>query len=43
MVFDALADHASKEERQEIFRRHRSSLLGIGILTGYLGAAPSIV
>jgi hypothetical protein len=43
MAFDALADHASKEERQEIFRRHRSSLLGIGIVTGYLGAAPSIV
>lgn len=43
MVFDALADHASKEERQEIFRRHRGSLLGIGILAGYLGAAPSIV
>ena len=43
MVFDALAEHASKEERQEIFRRHRGSLLGIGILTGYLGAAPSIV
>ena len=43
MTFDALAEHASKEERQEIFRRHRSSLLGIGILTGYLGAAPSIV
>lgn len=43
MVFDALAEHASKEERQELFRRHRSSLLGIGIVTGYLGAAPSIV
>lgn len=43
MAFDALADHASKEERQEILRRHRSSLLGIGIVTGYLGAAPSIV
>ena len=43
MTFDALADHASKAERQEIFRRHRNSLLGIGMLTGYLGAAPSIV
>ncbi len=43
MVFDALADHASKEERRELFRRHRSSLLGIGILTGYMGAAASIV
>lgn len=43
MAFDALADHASKEEREELLRRHRSSLLGIGIVTGYLGAAPSIV
>ena len=43
LTFDALAEHASKDERQEIFRRHRSSLLGMGILTGYLGAAPSLV
>ncbi|MBX3655314.1 MAG: EI24 domain-containing protein [Ramlibacter sp.] len=43
MTFDALAEHASKEERREIFRRHRGALLGIGILTGYLGAAPSVV
>ncbi len=43
MTFDALAEHASKDERQALFRRHRGSLLGIGILTGYLGAAPSIV
>lgn len=43
MAFDALAEHASKEERQELFRRHRNSLLGIGVVSGYLGAAPSIV
>jgi hypothetical protein len=43
LVFDALSEHASKEERQEIFRRHRSSLLVIGVVAGYLGAAPSIV
>lgn len=43
MAFDALADHASKDERKELFRRHRSSLLGIGVLTGYLGAAPAMV
>jgi hypothetical protein len=43
MTFDALAEHASKEERVEIFRRHRGWLLGIGVMTGYLGAAPSIV
>lgn len=43
MAFDALADHASEEERREVFRRHRASLLAMGVATGYLGAAPSIV
>jgi hypothetical protein len=43
MSYDALALHASKEERIEIYRRHRMTLLGIGVLTGYLGAAPSLV
>lgn len=43
MAFDALAEHASTEERREIFRRHRSFLLGIGVLCGYLGAAPSLI
>src|SRR5665647_2535382 len=31
-----LAEHASGEERREIFRRHWLWLLGIGILSGYL-------
>jgi hypothetical protein len=43
MAFDALAEYASTDERREVFRRHRPWLLGIGVLTGYLGAAPSIV
>ena len=43
MTFDALAGHASKVERREIFRRHRLWLLTMGVITGYLGAAPSIV
>lgn len=43
MAFDALADHASPEERREIFRRHRAWLLLIGVGTGFLGAAPSVV
>lgn len=43
MAFDALAEHASVEERREIFRRHRAWLLGIGVLCGYLGAAPSLL
>ncbi len=43
MSYDALVEHASPEERREIFRRHRASLLGIGVLSGYLGAAPSLL
>ncbi len=43
MSFDALAEHASAEERSALLRAHRLPLLGIGILCGYLGAAPSIV
>lgn len=43
MAFDALAEHASAQERREIFKRHQLSLLGMGVLTGFLGAAPSVV
>jgi len=43
IAFDALAAHASGEERRELFRRHRLGLLGIGIVCGYLGAAPSVI
>jgi hypothetical protein len=43
MSYDALVDHASVEERKQIFKEHRGSLLGIGIISGYLGAAPSVL
>jgi hypothetical protein len=43
MAFDALAEHASKDERREVFRRHRGWLLGMGVLSGFLGAAPSVI
>ncbi len=43
MAYDALAEHASVAERQAIFKRHRPTLLMIGILSGYLGAAPSVI
>ncbi len=43
MTFDALAEHASTAERKAIFRKHRGPLLAIGVITGYLGAAPSLV
>ena len=43
MSFDALAEHASAEERKTLLRAHRWPLFGIGILCGLLGAAPSVV
>ena len=43
MSFDALAEHASAEERATLLRAHRLPLLCIGVLCGYLGAAPSLV
>ena len=43
MSYDVLADHASAEERLLLMRQHRSSLLAMGVISGYLGAAPSLV
>lgn len=43
MAYDVLADHASRPERQELMREHRVNLLVLGILTGYLGAAPALI
>lgn len=43
MAFDALSDHASPSEREELLRRHRMALLLMGVVCGYLGAAPAIV
>ena len=43
MAFDALATHASVDERRTVLRRHRTQLMGMGVLSGYLGAAPSLV
>lgn len=43
MAYDTLAEHASREERAELLRRHRLWMLAIGILTGYLGAAPGLI
>lgn len=43
MSYDMLADHATKEERQTLVRRHRLVLIVMGVLAGYLGAAPSLL
>ncbi len=42
-AFDALADHATEEERRAILHRHRWPLWGMGVVTGYLAAAPSVL
>ncbi len=42
-AFDALALHASAPERKAILKEHRGSLLAMGVLSGYLGAAPSLL
>ena len=42
-AFDALALHASAPERKQILRQNRSRLLLMGVLSGYLGAAPSLL
>jgi hypothetical protein len=43
MSFDVLATHASADERHQLMRAHRMPLLGIGVVSGYLGAAPSLL
>ncbi len=43
MAYDALAEHASDEERREVLRRHRWPLWLIGAVGGMLGAAPTLL
>jgi hypothetical protein len=43
MAFDVLAEHASATERRELMRRYRFPLLGMGVITGLMGAAPTFI
>lgn len=43
MAYDALAEHASTEERRLLLREHRWPLLTIGIAAGAMGAAPTLL
>lgn len=43
MAFDVLAEFASADERHTLMARHRSHLLGMGVVSGLMGAAPSLV
>jgi Etoposide-induced protein 2.4 (EI24) len=43
LSFDVLAEHASGDERRQLMRDEHWPLLAIGIIAGYLGAAPSLL
>jgi len=43
MSYDALAEHATAEERKTVMKRHRGQLLLIGIASGLLGSAPTLL
>ena len=43
MTFDVLAEFASREERHLLLAQHRWRLLAVGVITGLMGAAPSVV
>jgi hypothetical protein len=43
MSYDALAAHASEDERRALVRAHRRPLLAIGMVSGAAGALPGIV
>lgn len=43
LSYDVLAEHASADERRRLIAAHRPSLIAMGVVTGYLGAAPSLV
>lgn len=43
MTYDALAEHATAEERKTLMKRHRVPLLMIGVAVGLLGSAPTLL
>lgn len=43
MAFDALAQHASADERRALMSDHQYALLGMGIVAGLMGAGPSLI
>lgn len=43
MAFDVLAEFASAPERATLLARHRMGFLSMGVVTGLMGAAPSLV
>lgn len=43
MSSEALAEYASRDERRRLMREHRWPLLVMGLVTGYLSAAPTLI
>lgn len=43
MIHDALADHATPQERRRLRREHRGPLLAIATAAGYAGGAPALL
>lgn len=43
MTYDALSEHATAEERKTLMKRHRVSLLTMGVVVGLLGSAPTLL
>ena len=43
MTYDALSEHATPEERKTLMKRHRVSLLTMGVVVGLLGSAPTLL
>lgn len=41
--FDALGPYASAGERRQLLREHRWTLLGMGVVCGYLSALPTVL
>ncbi|TAK78530.1 MAG: EI24 domain-containing protein [Aquabacterium sp.] len=43
MAADVLGGTASRDERRRLMKEHRTPLMMLGVITGYLGAAPSLL
>jgi hypothetical protein len=43
LAFDVLADHAGAEERRQLMHERRWPLLGMGVVSGALGALPTLI
>lgn len=41
--FDVLAEHASADERRRLLKEQRVPMLAMGVVSGYLGAVPSLI